>query len=88
MENTEDAIKRSDELYILMNFVEQRGIDFSSTLWQHTVMNNNASKMLANYDVNNADKTLEEIEDMDDAIDIHDPSQIIHSMKYITNIYN
>jgi hypothetical protein len=88
MENEDNIIKRQDSLYILMNFIEHRGIDFSSTLWQYTVMNNNAEKILSNYNDKNANKSLEQFDEMEKKIDIHDPGQIIHSMKYLINIYN
>ena len=88
MQNGENVIKRTDSVYILINFMEQRGIDFSSTLWQYTILNSNAEKLLKKYTEKNAHKTFKQFDKMERKINIHDPGQIIHSMKYLTNIYN
>ena len=88
MQSGENVIKRTDSVYILINFMEQRGIDFSSTLWQYTILNSNAEKLLKKYTEKNAHKTFKQFDKMERKINIHDPGQIIHSMKYLTNIYN
>ena len=86
MDKGDNVDKRCDEIYLLMNFEEQRGIDFSFTIWQYTMMNNNAEKVLNIYSDVNQGKSLEELENMEKQHNIHDPAQIIYSMKYLENI--
>ena len=86
MENEANVIKSADALYILMNFMEYRGIDFSATLWEYTILNKNAKKLLDKYCDENVNKTLKEFDKMERNINIHDSGQIIHSMKYLKNI--
>ena len=80
MENEANVIKSADALYILMNFMEYRGIDFSATLWEYTILNKNAKKLLDKYCDENVNKTLKEFDKMERNINIHDSGQIIHSM--------
>lgn len=86
MEVEDDIVKRTDEIYLLMNYIERPTLDFSFTIWQYTVLNNNAGKVLDLYTEENSNKTLDELNAMEKQYNMFDVSQIMHSMKYLTNI--
>jgi len=76
--------KQKEELYALINFEEQRGIDFSCTIWKKTCINGNANKLC---DLHVTNKTDEEIEVASSEINIEDPTRMMYSMKYVADIY-
>lgn len=86
MESTDNIDSRVDELYLLMNYDEHVGYDFSFTVWQYTILNNNAKKVLDLYVQENQDKTLDEIMNEEKNYNMYDNKQIMHSMKYLTNM--
>jgi len=83
MHNGMECIKQKEELYCLLNFEEQRGIDFSFTLWNKTCINGNADK-LCNLSVSNLSEKELHLEL--DKIDINNPSRIIYSIKCVTDV--
>lgn len=75
-----------EELYLLMNFEEQKGIDLSFTLWKKTIINNNACKIFQLYSSENADKDTRIIEEEVKNYNVYDDEEILYSMKYICDI--
>jgi hypothetical protein len=86
MEEQDDVQVRTDRLYILINYEEVRGIDFSFTLWQYTYLNLNAKKILDLYVEENSNKTPEEFIKAESKYNLKDPSKIMHSMKLIQDL--
>ena len=68
-----------------MNYEEQSKVNLSFTLWKKTVINGNMDKLLSiNIDENSNE---DDIREMEDRIDLNDPSNIIFSMKFVSDVY-
>ena len=86
MSDQDDIQVRNDRLYILMNYEETRGIDFSFTLWQYTYLNLNAKKILDLYVEENSERSPEDFVKAENKLNLKDPTTIMHSMKLISNL--
>jgi hypothetical protein len=78
--------KRTEKLYLMMNYEEQVGVDYTFSLWKHSMINGNASKVLDIYTDENAHKSLEEFEAMEEEYNVTDQSQIFYAMKFMENV--
>ena len=77
------ALKQSNKLYLLLNFEEQYGVDYSFTLWERIVINNNVDKMLKLYSDKTIAKSMKSLRKAESLIDINDPKNILHIMKFV-----
>ena len=80
-----ELTKQCTALYLLLNYEEQEGIDFSFTLWEHTMINNNVDKMLKLYTDTKINFSLENIIEHEKQLNFNDDSQIIHSMSFVVD---
>lgn len=74
------------KLYLLVNFEEQHGVDYSCTLWERTYMNNNVERLLRLYTNKDINQDITTLTFEEDQIDLNDPGQIIHSMNFIKDV--
>lgn len=86
MDEGDDIQVRNDRLYILLNYEEVQGIDFSFTLWQYTYLNLNAKRILDLYVEENTNKTPEEFIRAENKLNLKDPTKIMHSIKLISDL--
>lgn len=86
MVSEEDIIVRNDKLYILMNYEEVRGIDFSFTLWHHCHLNMNAKKLLNMYVESNSHLDAKDFIEKENKTNLHDPTKIMISMKFVQDL--
>lgn len=86
MASEEDIIVRHDKLYILMNYEEVRGIDFSFTLWHYCHLNMNAKKLLNMYVESNSHLDAKDFNRKENKMDLHDPTKTMFSMKFVQDL--
>ena len=84
--DSNEVIKRFEKLYLLMNYKEQIGIDYNFSLWKESCLNINASKLLDMYSDKNVDKSFEDFNEIENTLNVNDPSQICYSIKLTENI--
>lgn len=86
MANEDDIVVRHDKLYIMMNFEEVRGIDFSFTLWHYCKLNLNAKKLLNMYVESNSNLDMKDFNKKENKMNLHDPTKTMYSMKFVQDL--
>lgn len=84
--NNVTITKQTTKLFLLINFVEQPGINLIGTLWERTIINNNVEKMLRLYTDETINNDINAIVEAEKEINLSDPSQIIHSMNFVQDL--